>query len=205
MRPEDERTFGADDPVGRYWLHNCVGFGVRGLRTGRGVVRDVGEDSHGGAVLAVNRGALRGNTRVAAARVESVDPWNETIVLRSRSRESRQRRTEQARGAADVVTVAARAAMSAAAFGARALLLAGAGLARAHAPGARQQAFRFVGALALVGRAYAEAAARAYRAQRDALRAWNEERHSGALGDESPLARAGADEVSARAEEEVPR
>ena len=37
MRPGDEHTFSADDPVARYWLHNCVGFGVRGL-AGGGVV-----------------------------------------------------------------------------------------------------------------------------------------------------------------------
>src|SRR5437762_11793746 len=108
MGPEDERTFGADDPVGRYWLHNSVGFGVRGRRSGRGIVRDVTEDSDGAAVLAVHRGVLRGIAHVSAARVGSVDPWNETIVLRSRSRETRQRRAEQARGGADVVAAAAR-------------------------------------------------------------------------------------------------
>ena len=74
MRPETERTFDADDPVGRYWLRNCVGFGVRGLRSGRGVVRDVSEDSNGGALLAVDRGVLRGTTHVSAARVATVPP-----------------------------------------------------------------------------------------------------------------------------------
>src|SRR5207245_1514517 len=108
MGPEDERTFGADDPVGRYWLHNCVGFGVRGLRSGRGVVRDVSEDSDGVAVLVVQRGVLRGTAQVSAARVASVDPWDETILLRSRTRETRQRRAEQARGATDIFIATAR-------------------------------------------------------------------------------------------------
>src|SRR4051812_24467383 len=212
MRPEDERTFGADDPVGRYWLHNCVGFGVRGLRSGRGVVHDVSEDSDGVALLAVHRGVLRGIARVSAARVESVDPWDETIVLRSRSRETRQRRAEQAHGAAGVVAAAARGATVAAAFGARVLLAAAArlllglaALVRAHSPGAKQRAGRFAGTLTLLGRAYAAEAARTYRAQRDAVAAWNEERRSGAVGDDAPLTRAGADEVDAREAEEVPR
>src|SRR4051794_2627670 len=166
MGPEDERTFDADDPVGRYWLHNCVGFGVRGLRSGRGVVRDVSEDSNGLPVLAVHRGVLRGVASVSAARVESVDPWDETIVLRSRSRETRQRRGEQARGAADVVTAAARGATVAAAFGARVflaaaarVLLGAAALVRAHSPGARQRAGRIAGTLTMLGRAYAAEAA----------------------------------------------
>jgi len=212
MRPEEERIFGADDPVGRYWLRNCVGFGVRGLRSGRGVVHDVSEDSNGGALLTVHRGMLRGTTHVSAARVATVRPWDETIVLHSRSRLTRERRVEQVRGAADVVAAAARGATVAAAFGARvfleatARLLLGLGaLVRAHSPGARQRAGHFAGTLTLLGRAYAVEAARAYRAQRDAVAAWNEERRSGALGDEAPLTRAGADEVDARTEEEIPR
>jgi hypothetical protein len=189
-----------------------VGFGVRGLRSGRGVVHDVSEDSDGVAVLAVHRGVLRGIARVSAARVESVDPWDETIVLRSRSRETRQRRAEQAHGAAGVVAAAARGATVAAAFGARVLLAAAArlllglaALVRAHSPGAKQRAGRFAGTLTLLGRAYAAEAARTYRAQRDAVAAWNEERRSGAVGDDAPLTRAGADEVDAREAEEVPR
>src|SRR3954452_1687553 len=126
MRPEEERIFGADDPVGRYWLHNCVGFAVRGLRSGRGVVRDVSEDSNGGALLAVHRGVLRGTTHVPAARVATVHPWDETIVLHSRSRLTRERRAAQARGAAAVVTAAARGATVAVAFGARVFLAAAA-------------------------------------------------------------------------------
>jgi hypothetical protein len=212
MRPDEERIFGADDPVGRYWLHNCVGFGVRGLRSGRGVVRDVSESSNGAPVLAVHRGTLRGTAHVPAARVASVDPWNETIVLHSRSRLTRERRAAQARGAAGIVTAAARGAAVAAAFGARVfleavarLLLGLAALLRAHSPRARQQAGRFAGTLTLLGRAYAVEAARAYRAQRQAVAAWNEERRSGAPGDDAPLTRAGADDVDARTEREIPR
>jgi len=212
MRPEDERIFGADDPVGRYWLHNCVGFGVRGLRSGRGVVRDVSESSNGVAVLAVHRGALRGTARVPAARVASVDPWDETIVLHSRGRLARGRRAAQARGAVGVVAAAARGATVAAAFGARVflaatarLLLGLAALVRAHSPGARQSAGRFAGTLTLLGRAYAVEAARVYRAQRDAIAAWNEERSNGGAGDDAPLTRAGADELDARTGEEIRR
>jgi hypothetical protein len=212
MRPEGERTFGAGDPVGRYWLHNCVGFGVRGLRSGRGVVRDVSEDSNGGALLTVHRGVLRGTTHVSAARVASVHPWDETIVLHSRSRLTRERHVAQARGAAGVVAAAVRGATAAVAFGARMFLAAVArlllglvALVRAHSPGARQRAGRFAGTLTLLGRAYAVEAARAYREQRDALAAWNEERRSGAVGDDAPLTRAGADDVDARTEEEIPR
>src|SRR5215217_3922483 len=212
MRPEGERIFGADDPVGRYWLHNCVGFGVRGLRSGRGIVRDVSEGSNGLAVLVVHRGALRGTARVPAARVAAVDPWDETIVLHSRSRLTRERRAAQARDAAGIVTAAARGAKAAAAFGARVLLAVTArlllglvALVRARSPGARRQARRFAGTLTLLGRAYAVEAARAYRAQKDAVAVWNEERRSGALGDDAPLTRAGADRVDARIEEEIPR
>jgi hypothetical protein len=212
MRPEDERTFGADDPVGRYWLHNCVGFRVRGLRSGRGVVHDVSESPDGVAVLAVRRSVLRGTSHVPAARVASVDPWDETIVLHSRSRQTRERRAAQARDATGIVAGAARGATIAAAFGARVflaavarLLLGLAMLVRSHSPAARQRAGRLAGTLTLLGRAYAGEAARAYRAQRDAVAMWNEERRSGAPGDDAPLTRAGADEVDARTEEEIPR
>ena len=85
------------------------------------------------------------------------------------------------------------------------MLLGLAALVRAYSPDARQQAGRFAGTLTLLGRAYAVEAARAYRAQKEAVAAWNEERRSGALGDEAPLTRAGADEVDARTEEEIPR
>ena len=212
MGAGDAQSFGADDPVGRYWLHNSVGFGVRGLRSGRGVVRDVAVGSDDIAVMTVDRGVLRGTVRVSAARVEAVDPWNETIVLRARNPQARRQREAQAHAAADAVTAAARGAAIAAAFGARVflaatarLLLAVAALVRTRTPVAKHAAGRFAGTLTLLGRAYALEAARAYRAQKDALAAWNEERRVGGLGDDAPLTRAGADDVDAREEEEVPR
>jgi hypothetical protein len=212
VRPVDQRSFTTDDPVAQYWLQNCVGFGVRGLRSGPGTVQNVSVREDGIAVLGVRRSVLLGTTSIAADRVESVDPWDETIVLRSGDREARERRVAEARGAADVVGAAAHAATIAAASGARLflaaiarLLLAVAALAREHAPVARDQARRFAGTLALLGRAYATAAADAYRAQKDAVAAWQEERRRGVWRDESPPTRAGADDVDARSEEQVQR
>ena len=40
MPLEHERAFSAESPVGRYWLRNCVGFHVEGLRGGAGVVEE---------------------------------------------------------------------------------------------------------------------------------------------------------------------
>jgi hypothetical protein len=207
MRPGDEHTFSADDPVARYWLHNCVGFGVRGL-AGGGVVHEIGLGADGVAVLAVRRPMLGMTTEVPASRVRSVDPWDETVVLHSRSRATRERRVAQAREGAGLIATAARGAAVATAFGARLflaaaarLLLALAALTRKHAPAARRAA----ATLGIFGRAYAAEAARAYREQRDAVADWREARRRSAWGDESPLTRAGADEVDARAEEEVPR
>lgn len=207
MRPGDEHAFSADDPVARYWLHNCVGFGVRGL-AGGGVVHEIGLGADGVAVLAVRRTALKTTTVVPVSRVQSVDPWDETVVLHSRSRATRERRMAQARDGAGVVATAARGATVATAFGARLflaavarLLLVLAALTRKHAPGARRAA----ATLGILGRAYAVEAARACREQKDAVAAWREARRSGAWGDVSPLTRAGADEVDARTEQEVPR
>jgi hypothetical protein len=208
MPPGDEHAFSADDPVARYWLHNCVGFGVRGLRSGPGVVREVRVDADGVAVLAVRRAVLGLTTVVPASRVRSVDPWDETVVLHSRSRATRERRVAQARDGVGVVATAARGAAVATAFGARLclaavarLLLAVAALTRKHAPGARRAAAM----LGVLGRAYAVEAGRAYRRQKEAVAAWREARRRSAWGDESPLTRAGAEEVDARAEEEVKR
>jgi hypothetical protein len=208
MRPGDEHAFSADDPVARYWLHNCVGFGVRGLRSGPGVVRDVRVDEDGVAVLAVRRAVLGLTTVVPASRVRSVDPWDERVVLHPRSRATRERRVAQARDGAGVIAAAARGAAVATAFGAglflaalSRLLLALAALTRKHAPGAR----RAVATLGALGRAYAAEADRTYRGQKDAVAAWREARRRRAWGDESPLTRAGADEVEGRAEEETNR
>jgi len=212
VRPVDQRSFTTDDPVAQYWLQNCVGFGVRGLRGGPATVREVSIREDGSAVLGVQRTVLRGRTRIPADRVESVDPWHETIILRSGDREARERRAAKARGAADVVVAAAHRARIAAASGARLflaaiarLLFAVAALAREHAPIARDQARRLARTLALLGRAYATAAADAYRAQKDAVAAWQEERRRGAWGDESPPTRAGADDVDARSKEQIRR
>jgi hypothetical protein len=212
VRPVDQRSFTTDDPVAQYWLQNCVGFGVRGLRSGPATVRDVSIREDGIAVLGVQRSVLRGTTRIPADRVESVDPWDETIVLRSGHREARERRAPDARGAADVVGAAAHGATIAAASGARLflaaiarLLFAVAALAREHAPVARDQARRLAGTLALLGRAYATAAADAYRAQKNAVAVWQDERRRAAWGDESPPTRAGADDVDARSEEQIRR
>src|SRR6476659_6757942 len=146
MRPGDEHAFSADDPVARYWLHNCVGFGVRGL-AGGGVVHEIGLGADGVAVLAVRRPVLGVTTEVPASRVRSVDPWDETVVLHSRSRATRDHRVAQAREGAGVIATAARGAAVATAFGARLflaavarLLLVLAALTRKHAPGARRAA-----------------------------------------------------------------
>jgi hypothetical protein len=207
MRPGDEHTFSADDPVARYWLHNCVGFGVRGL-AGGGVVHEIGLGDDGVAVLAVRRTVLGTTTVVPASRVQSVDPWDETVVLHSHSRATRERRVAQARDGADVIATATRGAVVATAFGTRLflaavarLLLVLAALTRKHAPGARRAA----ATLGILGRAYAVEAARACREQKGAVVAWREAQRRAAWGDEAPLTRAGADKVDARTEEEVPR
>ena len=207
MRSEDEHFFTADDPVARYWLHNCVGFGVRGLRGGPGVVRGISVGDDGVPTLAVNRrGILRGTAHVSAVRVERVDPWHETIVLRSANGAARPERTAQVHEAVDGVAWATRGAAAAVAFGARVLLaavarllLAFAALVREHAPGTRARVGRFIGTLAAFGQAYAAEARRAYHAQREAVAMWQEQRKRGAWGDESPPTRAGADEVGADA------
>ena len=212
MRPGDEHAFRADDPVARYWLHNCVGFRVRGFRGG-GVVHAVSTGVDGVEVLEVERRALLGMTTVVpAARVESVDPWDETVVLRSPTRETRRRRVAQARTGAGVLGAAARAAAIAVAFGTRLFfaaiarfLLALAALLQKHTPRARRRVGRFAATLGLLGRAYAGEAARAYREQKAGVAAWREERRRSTWGDESPITRAGADEVDARDEDRIRR
>ena len=189
----DERSFGADDPVARYWLHNCVGFRVRG----HGVVDEVTHGENGADVLAVRR--LGVTTRVPTERVESVDPWTETIVLRSR------RPARPPREGPHVAVTAGRAVAIFTALVLRRvfalvarLLLALAALTREHWPGARDRAGRIAATLAAVGQAYAVEARRSYRRQVEATRAWREERRRGEWGDEAPLTRAGDDSVGAR-------
>ena len=198
MRPEDHRSFAADDPVARYWLHHSVGFRVRGVGVVDAIVTDGGM-----TVLEVRRLGL--TTRIPMVRVDSIDPWNETIVLRSRTRPPRERPHA-------VVTAVVTAAHAATIFTAALLrrffallarlLLAAAAFARQHAPGARQRAGRIASTLAAVGSAYAAEAARAYRTQAAATKAWREERRRAAWGDESAPTRAGDDKAGARRGEE---
>lgn len=211
MRPGDEHAFRANDPVAQYWLHNCVGFGVRGLRGGRGVVHEIRVGADGEPALAIRRPVL-GTLLVSASRVESVDPWDETIVLRAGVRESRPRRSEQADAAGRAVASAGHAAAIVAAAATRkflaavaALLLAVAALLRTHAPVARRHVGSAAATLGAMGAAYATEARRAYRAQREAVNAWREERRREPWADDSPITRAGADEAGARDEEHVSR
>jgi hypothetical protein len=212
MRPGNERAFPAGDPVATYWLHNCVGFDVRGLRGAAGVVHEVGADADGEPVLAIRRPVL-GTTYVAASRVSEIDPWNETIVLRSRERALRPvHSSEQAGRAGRAAASAGHAAAIVAAAAARRfssavarLLLAVAADLRAHAPGARRRAGSAATMLAALGAAYAGEARRAYGRQREAMNAWRASRRRDSWGDEAPLTRAGADDVDAREEERVGR
>ena len=213
MRPGNEHAFQAGDPVATYWLHNCVGFDVRGLRGGAGVVHEVGADADGEPVLAIRRPVL-GTMHVPASRVCEVDPWNETIVLRALEREARPSRSaEQAGRAGRAAASAGHAAAIVAASASRrflaavaSLLLALAALIRAHAPGARRRIGTAATTLAAMGAAYADAARRAYDEQRAAVNAWRDARQRrDSWGDEAPLTRAGADEVDARDEERVSR
>ena len=88
MVPAQGRSFGAESPVARYWLANCVGFRVDASRGRLGVVEEVGRTPGGIDVLLVRRRRTLRRRLVAVPldRVGSVDPWTETIVLASRSR-----------------------------------------------------------------------------------------------------------------------
>jgi hypothetical protein len=80
------QSFGAESPVGRYWLANCVGFRVEASRGRRGIVERVGCDPAGTDVLLVRPRSVMNRRLVAVPfeRVASVDPWEETIVLAPR-------------------------------------------------------------------------------------------------------------------------
>src|SRR5438874_11929764 len=95
MPLEHERAFSAESPVGRYWLRNCVGFHVEGLRGGAGVVEEVGLGPDGVDVISVRRHnvLLPGTVLVPAQCVESVRPWEDTIVLESKRRHATGTRT----------------------------------------------------------------------------------------------------------------
>jgi hypothetical protein len=195
MRPEDQRSFGADDPVARYWLANCVGFRVRGA----GVVHDVASDEDGGAVLNVRRLGI--TTSISTERVESIDPWAETIQLRARRPREPREEPHAVVAAAGTATIFTAALLRRFFALLARLLLALAALIRSHWPGARERAESIAATVAAVGHAYAQEAARAYRQQAAATKAWREERRRAEWGDEAPLTRAGDDETDARREE----
>jgi hypothetical protein len=90
MAREQERSFGADSPVGQYWLVHCEGFLVEGSRGRRWIVERVSADPGHGDMLHVRRDAryFQGASVIPVTRVASVDPWNETIRLRRRERRS---------------------------------------------------------------------------------------------------------------------
>ncbi len=219
MPLEHERAFSADSPVGRYWLRNCVGFRVDGLLGGAGVVEEIGLGRDGVDVIAVRRRGvvLRRTVLVPTQRVESVYPWDDTIVLTSRRRRARRRRAAQAQqltrrlqtlGRA-VALESARAVRDGAIVVLRLLAVFGTllfGLAvvvRERAPHARRLASHSARTLTLIARAYAFEARRAWRAEKEAIAAWRESRRelSEIPGDDGPLARAGADEAGAHPRE----
>jgi hypothetical protein len=223
MRLEHERAFSAESPVGRYWLRNCVGFRVEGFVGGGGVVEEIGLGLDGVDVLAVRRRgvALRRMVLVPTQRVESVHPWDDTIVLGSRRRQAKSRRAAQAQqltrrlqpfGRA-VALETARTLREGAIVVLRLLAAVGTvlfGLAvvvRERAPHARRLVSRSARTVALIARAYALEARRAWRDQKDAISAWREStrERSEVQGDDAPLTRAGADEADARRRESARR
>jgi hypothetical protein len=217
MPAEHEQSFSADSPVGRYWLLNCIGFRVEGARGHAGIVEEVGLGPDGVDVLAVRRrGPLWwGVVLIPATRVAWVHPWDDTIVLASHSRRSRERRQrrigpvvdaraqELGRRLKPIGTTAAVAAGRSLRYGAAAVreggaivivrLLAAAGtvllglteLARKHAPGARRAAKNVASIALLIARAYASEARRLVREEQDAIRAWRESRR---VRDDEPAA-----------------
>jgi hypothetical protein len=224
MPLEHERAFSANSPVGRYWLRNCGGFRVEGLRGRAGIVEEIGRGPDGVDMLAVRRRGVAFLNRmvmVPAQRVESVDPWDETIVLTSRRRRARDRRVAQmehvalrirtlggaaaaeiARALRDGVIVVARLL---AAFGT--LLLGLAVLARKQTPHVRRSVSSTATAVKLIAHAYASEARRAWRDEQQAIAAWRESRREPAEdhADDHPLTRAGADDVDARLREAARR
>ena len=90
MAREQERSFGADSPVGQYWLVHCEGFLVEGSRGRRWIVERVSAEAGSGDMLHVRRDGryFQAASVIPVTRVASVDPWNETIRLRRRERRS---------------------------------------------------------------------------------------------------------------------
>jgi hypothetical protein len=215
MPLEHERAFSANSPVGRYWLRNCVGFHVEGFGGGSGTVEEIGLGPDGVDVLAVRRGVvLRRIALVPAQRVESVDPWDETIVLVSRRRQQRDRRRAQTQDIAGrvasvagaVAVESARALRDGAAVVLRGLAAFGT-LLLGLAVVMRNIAPRFTTTLKAIAVAYMFEARRAWRAEQEALATWRGSFRGqpDQEGDEGPLTRAGADEVDARTREPARR
>ena len=172
MRPGDEHTFSADDPVARYWLHNCVGFGVRGL-AGGGVVHEIGLGTDGVAVLAVRRTRARGDdgrAGIAGSVGRSLGRDRRPALAQPRDAGAprgpgprrRRRVATAARGAAVADGVRCEVVPRGRARG---FCSCSPRSTRKHAPGARRAA----ATLGILGRAYAVEAARACREQKDAV------------------------------------
>jgi hypothetical protein len=207
MPLEHERSFTAESPVGRYWLLNCAGFRVEGRWGRAGIVEEVGLGPDGVEVLAVRRrGLLRwGVVLVSATRVAWVHPWDDTIVLASHSRRTRERKQrrsgppleararELGRRLKPAGTTAALATGRVLRFSAAAVrdgavvilrLLAALGtvllgltvLVRRHAPAAGRAAKTVVSTALLIARAYAAEARRLLREEQEAIRVWRESR-----------------------------
>lgn len=215
MPLEQERAFSAESPVGQYWLGNCVGFRVEGLRSGWGVVEEIGLGPAGVDVLCVRRwGVHLGRTvLIPAERVETILPWDDTIVLATNNRPPSRAAVETRRAAHRLTPIvlaagaaAARAAHRAASLALRlltaigTLLLGLAVFARRHAPTVRSRIRVGAATLAALAGAYASEARRLWRAERTAIAEWQESRRAPMehQGDEGPLTRAGADEADAR-------
>ena len=191
------QAFGAESPVARYWLANCVGFRVEASRGRRGTVERVGCDAAGTDVLLVRPRSAMGRRLVPVPfeRVASVDPWAETIVLAPRPRKARRPAREvralpvvRERGAQVgnrllpvglALAVAGRRMLQ---FGFAALrsgavlllaLLAGVGASvRQRSPGARDALSRTVRTALLFASAYASEVRRVVHAEWTALTAW---------------------------------
>jgi len=213
MRLENEGSFGAQSPVGRYWLLNSVGFRVEGMH-GRGTVEEVGLGVDGVDVLAVRRRGPLGRrlVLVPVQRVESIHPWDDTIVLSSRrpraahGQVARRRLGDGAKAGADAggrwLLAFAIALREGTVVLARLLAAAAALLARAthrHAPHARRALANVAATTLLILRAYGTELRRALHEQRNAVAAWREARRAPLEepADDGPLTRAGADDVDA--------
>jgi hypothetical protein len=97
-----QQRFGADSPVGAYWLARCEGFEVVARDGDRGTVEDVVFRTPLGppAFLIVRDGRFLGKRRaIAVDEVVEVDPWARAVRLRGsiRACARRTRRHAEAR------------------------------------------------------------------------------------------------------------